>query len=133
MDGRQVRPSKGALAGRQISGMAGCGIPSTSLRLPHDVPGAELYDVDRRLRRGLPPGRRAVGRCQVDGMPHDPQRGHDEEPGRMHQKGTTAPGIRPWRSKPGANALRVPVTSRDPPARTPSSGGTRRYGTVVPS
>ena len=26
-------------------------------------------------RRGLPPGHRAVGRCQVDGMPHEPRRG----------------------------------------------------------
>ena len=30
--------------------------------LPHDDPGPELRDVGRRLRRGLPPGRRAVGR-----------------------------------------------------------------------
>ena len=47
--------------------------------LPHGVPGAELHDVGRRLRRGLPPGRRAVGRCQVDGMPHEPQCGLAEQ------------------------------------------------------
>jgi hypothetical protein len=27
-----------------------------------------------RFRRGLPPARRMVGLCQVDGMPHGPQR-----------------------------------------------------------
>ena len=31
------------------------------------------------MRRGLPPGRRAVGRCQVDGMPHDPRCGLAEQ------------------------------------------------------
>jgi hypothetical protein len=29
--------------------------------LPHAGPGAELHEPGRRLRRGLPPGRRAVG------------------------------------------------------------------------
>jgi len=28
-------------------------------------------------RRGLPPGRRVVGLRQVDGLPHEPQRGQD--------------------------------------------------------
>ena len=36
--------------------------------LPHAVPGAELHEPGSRLRRGLPPGRRAVGLRQVDGM-----------------------------------------------------------------
>jgi hypothetical protein len=35
----------------------GCGIPPTPRGLPHADPGAELHDVGRRLRRGLPPGR----------------------------------------------------------------------------
>ena len=48
-------------------------------------PGAELHKVGRWFRRGLPPGRRAVGLRQVDGMPH--------EPGAV------------WRSKLGANLL----------------------------
>ena len=64
-----------------------------------------------RLRRGLPPGRRAVGRCQADGMTHEPQRGWAEQ----------------TRSKPGANGLGAPVTSRDARARTRSSGRTRRH------
>jgi len=79
--------------------------------LPHGAPGAELHDVGRRLRRGLPPGRRAVGRCQVDGMPHEPQRGPDQVPGRRHQKGTTAPGTCPY----GVTRISTP-TSRNRPA-----------------
>jgi len=42
--------------------------------LPHGVPGAELKDLGQRLRRGLPPGHRAVGRCQAEGMMHELQR-----------------------------------------------------------
>jgi hypothetical protein len=38
--------------------------------LPHVAPDAELHEVGRRWRRGRRPGRRAVGRCQVEGMPH---------------------------------------------------------------
>ena len=72
--------------GRQISGMAGA-------RNPVDLPkgyhtparGQSCTRIGRRFRRGLPPGRRAVGLRQVDGMPH--------EPGAV------------WRSKLGANHL----------------------------
>jgi len=41
----------------------------------HGDPGAELHEIGRRWRRGLPPGRRAVGRCQADGMTHWHRRG----------------------------------------------------------
>ena len=72
--------------GGQISGMAGA-------RNPVDLPkgyhtparGQSCTRIGRRFRRGLPPGRRAVGLRQVDGMPH--------EPGAV------------WRSKLGANHL----------------------------
>ena len=47
--------------------------------LPRGDPGAELHDAGRRLHRGLPPGRRAVGRCQADGMTHKLQRGWAEQ------------------------------------------------------
>jgi hypothetical protein len=73
-----------------------------------------LRDVGRRLPRGLHPGRRAVGRCQIDGMPHEPQRGHDEEPGRRHQKSTSRP---------------VPVlTGRHGPVRRPAGTGRPAIG-----
>jgi len=110
-----------ALAGRQVSGMAGVWHPIDLPKgLPHDDPWAELHDVGRGLRRGLPPGRRAVGRCQVDGMPHEPQRGQDQVPGRRHQKGTTAPDTRPH----GVTRTSTP-TSRNSPAGYRSDRGIR--------
>ena len=57
--------------------------------LPHGAPGAELSEVVASWHRGPPPGRRAVGLRQIDGMPHDPQRAitsvvarHAEKPSR---------------------------------------------------
>ena len=47
--------------------------------LPHAVPGAELHEPGSRLRRGLPPGRRAVGLRQVDEMPREPGSGLAEQ------------------------------------------------------
>jgi len=47
--------------------------------LPHDSRGAELNEVSQRFHRGLPPGCRVVGRCQVDGMPHEPRCGLAEQ------------------------------------------------------
>lgn len=92
-----------ALAGRLTSGMAGCVIPSASLTGYHTTArGQRLYHGGRRLRRGLPPGRRAVGLHQADGMTHKPRRGER-------------------RSKPGANGLGAPVTFRDAPAQTPAT------------
>jgi hypothetical protein len=69
--GRRVY-GRAALAGRQVSWMARVRHPvDLPEGLPHGVPGAELREVGWRFRRGLPPSRRAVGRCQVDGMPHE--------------------------------------------------------------
>ena len=60
--------------------MEGCVIPSGSPRATTRRPGGrELCDVGRRLPRKLPPGRRAVGRCQADGMTHELQRGWAEQ------------------------------------------------------
>ncbi len=42
--------------------------------LPHGAPGAEPPEAIAGPHRGLPPGRRAVGLRQIDGMPHEPQR-----------------------------------------------------------
>ena len=59
--------------GGQISGMAGARNPVDLPKGYHTPgPGAELHKVGRWFRRGLPPGRRAVGLRQVDGMPHEP-------------------------------------------------------------
>ena len=59
--------------GRLVSEMARMRHPADlRKRLPHDDPGAELQEVHASVRRGLPPGRRAVGLHQVDEMPHEP-------------------------------------------------------------
>lgn len=47
-----------------------CGIPSTSRRATTRHPGGRARRRRYQLHRGLPPGCRAVGLCQVDGMPH---------------------------------------------------------------
>ncbi len=56
------------------AGWAGCGSPSTSQRATTRQPGGRAGQCTRRFRRGLPPGCRVVGRRQVDGTPHEPQR-----------------------------------------------------------
>lgn len=48
-----------------------------------------------RSRRGLPPGRRAVGLRQVDEMPHDSQRGA-RAPGQSHSQSLAAVRRSPW-------------------------------------
>ncbi len=68
-DGRAVRGSGGEVVA------AGCGIPTTSRRATTRQPRGRAARGTVRVRRGLPPGRRVVGRCQVDGMPHQPRRG----------------------------------------------------------
>ena len=50
----------------------GCAIPSTSQRATTRQPGARATRRTHRFHRGLPPGCRAVGLCQIDGIPHDP-------------------------------------------------------------
>jgi len=66
--------------GRQDSGMTGSATPRRPPRgLPHADPKAELHEARCRLRRGLPPGRRAVGLHQVDGMPREPSCGLTEQ------------------------------------------------------
>jgi hypothetical protein len=75
--------------------------------LPHADPEAELNDAGRRLRRGLPPGRRAAGLRQVDGMPRELRCGLAEQTRREH--------------------LPVAVTPRDGRAGTPRSTGTARH------
>jgi hypothetical protein len=52
----------------------GCGIPSTSRRATTRQPGGRAGRRTLRFRRGLPPAQRVVGLCQVDGIPHGPQR-----------------------------------------------------------
>ena len=93
--------------------MAGCVIPSTSRRATTRRPGG------RAARR-----RPAVASRAAPGPPR----------GRACARSTgchTSPSV-VRRSKPGANGLGAPVTSRDAPARTPSSAGTRRHGTSAP-
>ena len=58
--------------------------------LPHAVPGAELHEAGRRSHRGLPPGRRADGLRQVDGMPRKSQRARSRA-GRGTRKAPRAP------------------------------------------
>ena len=77
-----------ALAGRQVSGIAeplgGAVVRwwrqgAASRRPPGGAttrqPRGRAARGTVRVRRGLPPGRRVVGRCTVDGMPHQPRRG----------------------------------------------------------
>ncbi len=45
----------------------------------HADPRAELHEAGYRLHRGLPPGWRAVGLRQVDGMPREPRCGLAEQ------------------------------------------------------
>ena len=78
---------KGALAGRADlrddrpparAGLGRCGQGGASRRSPPRAttrhPGGRARRARHRLRRGLPPGCRAVGLRQIDGMPHDSQR-----------------------------------------------------------
>ena len=63
------------------------------------------------MRRGLPPGHRAVGLRQVDGMPREPQRGKIKGRAR-HQKSTTRTDTCPHGVTRGDTA-----TSRNGPCR----------------
>jgi hypothetical protein len=56
------------------AGWAGCGIPPTSRRATTRHPGDRTRRGTCRFRRGLPPGCRVVGLCQVDGTPHGSRR-----------------------------------------------------------
>jgi len=60
------------------AGWAGCRQGVASHRPPQRAttrrPGGRATRGPLRSRRGLPPGRRAVGLRQADGMPHQPQR-----------------------------------------------------------
>jgi len=77
------RRAAGLRDGRVCGGVAaqgvaaGCGIPSTSRRATTRRPGGRAARGRVTTRRGLPPGRRVVGLCQVDGMPHEPRRGRE--------------------------------------------------------
>ncbi len=53
-------------------GWTRCGVPSTSPQGYHTATRGQSYLRPRRSRRGLPPGRRAVGLRQIDGTPHRP-------------------------------------------------------------
>jgi hypothetical protein len=70
--------------GGQVSGMAshqkcrtcrvgrGVASPRPPARATTRQPGGRALRRMWRFRRGLPPGWRVVGRCQVEGTPHDP-------------------------------------------------------------
>ncbi len=72
-------PSPGGQVSRMASrenccgraGWAGCGIPSTSRRATTRQPGGRAGRRTYGFRRGLPPGWRVAGLCQVDGTPHE--------------------------------------------------------------
>ena len=69
-----------ALAGGLTSGMWGCVIPSASPRATTRRPGGQsIASSAGGCVEGCPPGRRAVGRCQADGMTHELQRGLAEQ------------------------------------------------------
>ena len=72
-DAVREQPQSNVFAGRADLRMSRSASSRRSPRgLPHAVPAAELYEPGRRSRGGLPPGRRAVGLCQIDGMTHTP-------------------------------------------------------------
>lgn len=52
-----------------------CGIPSASEGRPHVDPGQSWVTSAGACGEGLPPGGRAVRRCQADGITHEPRRG----------------------------------------------------------
>ncbi len=99
--------------GGQVSGMAGCGIPSTSPRGYHTTSRGQSCTT-------------SAGGC-VEGCPRAAARSGVARSTGCH----TRPSV-VGRSKPGARGSGAPVTSRDALARTPSSEGTRRYGPSVP-
>ena len=75
-------PSPGRQANRRPTsrygdsdGWAGCGIPSTSPRATTRRPARRLGKAAGGWAGWLRPGHRAVGLCQVDGMPHEPRGG----------------------------------------------------------
>jgi len=93
----------------QVSGMAG-GVTSRRPpggRLPHDDPGGQSFAT-------------SAGGCP------GPPRG-SALPGRRDATSLSAV----WRSKPGANDSRAPVTDRDPMTGRRRSTGTRRHRTSV--
>jgi len=82
--------------GRQASGMAGARYPDDLPKGYHTaVPRAELYEPGRRLHRGLPPSRRAVGQrhCRRDAtrspvrFPSSVLRHAAKSPDLHHQRG----------------------------------------------
>ena len=95
--------------------------PSTSSRATTHRPGAELHEPGRRsmsstrpgmsVRRGLPPGRRAVGLRQVDGMPREPQRARSRAgQGARKAPAAPAPVRRGWHGtarRPGGMTCRA--------------------------
>jgi hypothetical protein len=105
-----------ALAGRQVSGMSRSATPRRPPQgLPHTVPGAELHDSGRRLRRELPPGRRAGGLRQVDGMPREPQCGLAEQTrSGLIASARHAPERTSTNAQLNRHAAAPDVTSREP-------------------
>jgi hypothetical protein len=58
-------------------------------------PGGRARRRTHRFHRGLPPGCRVVGLCQIDGMPHEPHRARSTpgpSPGRRTSRSIEKPG-----------------------------------------
>ena len=94
-DARPLRPPAHRRApspGGQVSGMVGCGIPSTSPRGYHTSARGQSFTTSAAgCVEGCPRAAARSGVRQVDGMPHEPQRARSTVVAR-HQKGIRTTG-----------------------------------------
>jgi hypothetical protein len=112
---KELPGSHDALAGPADLWDDQSGIPPTSLRATTRRPGAELHEVGRRKRRGLPRGRHAVGL-------------------RLGRWVRTSPGA-VWPSQPGANELRLvawPHYDRAPAGLSAKAAPLQPEGLIAP-